>query len=115
LHQIDPSPEEASVNLGMSPARTFVTLTVPLMVGGIAGGTILTWVAIASELSLTVVLYSGPWAIMTVVMFQALEGTSAGVASAAATLLIVFTVVPLVFVHRVLRRQDLSLLRRRPR
>jgi len=47
---------------------------------------------------------------MTVVMFQALEGTSAGAASAAATLLIVFTVVPLVFVHRILRRQDISLL-----
>lgn len=110
LHQIDPSLEEASVNLGVSPVRTFFTLTVPLMLGGIAGGTILTWVAIASELSSTVVLYSGPWATMTVVMFRALEGTSAGAASAAATLLIVFTVVPLVFVHRLLRRQDVPLL-----
>jgi iron(III) transport system permease protein len=110
LHQIDPSLEEASVNLGMSPARTFFGLTVPLMLGGIAGGTILTWVTIASELSSTVVLYSGPWATMTVVMFQALEGTSAGAASAAATVLILFTVVPLVLVHRVLRRQDVALL-----
>jgi len=110
LHQIDPSLEEASINLGVSPARTFFGLTVPLMLGGIVGGTILTWVTIASELSSTVVLYSGPWATMTVVMFQALEGTSAGAASAAATLLIVVTVVPLVFVHRILRRQDISLL-----
>lgn len=110
LHQIDPSLEEASVNLGVSPARTFFTLTVPLMLGGVAGGTILTWVAIASELSSTVVLYSGPWATMTVVMFQALEGTSAGAASAAATVLILFTVVPLIFIHRVLRRQEISLL-----
>jgi iron(III) transport system permease protein len=110
LHQIDPSLEEASVNLGVSPVRTFFTLTVPLMLGGIAGGTILTWVAIASELSSTVVLYSGPWATMTVVMFRALEGTSAGAASAAATVLIVVTVVPLAFVHRLLRRQDVPLL-----
>jgi iron(III) transport system permease protein len=47
---------------------------------------------------------------MTVVMFQALEGTSAGVASAAATVLIVVTVLPLVAVHRLLRRHQSSLL-----
>jgi iron(III) transport system permease protein len=47
LHQIDPSLEEASINLGMSPLRTFLGLTVPLMLGGIVGGGILTWVTIA--------------------------------------------------------------------
>src|SRR3546814_940099 len=61
LHQIDPSLEEASINLGVSPTRTFVVLTVPLMLGGIVSGMILTWVTVASGLSATVVLYSGPW------------------------------------------------------
>src|SRR3546814_3497263 len=92
LHQIDPSLEEASINLGVSPTRTFVVLTVPLMLGGIVGGMILTWVTVGSELSATVVLYSGPWMTMTVGMFQALEGPSAGHASGAATVLIVVTV-----------------------
>ena len=110
LHQIDPSLEEASINLGVSPARTFVLLTVPLMLGGIVGGTVLTWVTVASELSATVVLYSGPWTTMTVVMFQALEGTSAGVASAAATVLILVTVLPLLLVYRLLRRHEMALL-----
>lgn len=110
LHQIDPSLEEASINLGVSPLRTFVRLTVPLMLGGIIGGMVLTWVTVASELSATVVLYSGPWTTMTVVMFQALEGTSAGVASAAATVLIVVALVPLLFVWRTLRRHEASLL-----
>src|SRR5204862_8277035 len=94
LHQIDPSLEEASINLGVSPLMTFLRLTVPLMLGGIVGGMVLTFVTVSSELSSTVVLYSGPWATMTVVMFQALEGTSAGVAAAAATVLILFTVLP---------------------
>ena len=53
-------------------------ITVPLMLGGIVGGFVLTFVTVASELSATVVLYSGPWTTMTVAMFQALEGTSAG-------------------------------------
>lgn len=109
-HQIDPSLEEASINLGLSPARTFLRLTVPLMLGGIVGGMVLTFVTIASELSSTVVLYSGAWATMTVVMFQALEGTSAGVASAAATVLILATILPLALVYRLLKRHDAALL-----
>ena len=49
-------------------------------------GVVLTWVTVASELSATVVLYSGPWRTMTVVMFQALEGSGAGIATAAAAI-----------------------------
>jgi iron(III) transport system permease protein len=47
---------------------------------------------------------------MTIVMFQALEGTSAGVASAAATVLIVVTIAPLALINRLLRRQGASLM-----
>jgi iron(III) transport system permease protein len=110
LHQIDPSLEEASINLGVPPALTFARITVPLMLGGIVGGFVLTFVTVASELSSTVVLYSGPWTTMTVTMFQALEGTSAGVAAAAATVLIICTVLPVALVYRLLRRHELSML-----
>ncbi|MBV9113749.1 MAG: iron ABC transporter permease [Hyphomicrobiales bacterium] len=110
LHQIDPSLEEASVNLGVSPVMTFARLTVPLMLGGIVGGMVLTWVTVSSELSATVVLYSGEWQTLTVVMFQALEGTGAGTAVAAASLLIVITLAPLTLVYRLLRRYEASLL-----
>jgi iron(III) transport system permease protein len=110
LHQIDPSLEEASVNLGVSPHMTFLRLTLPLMMGGVIGGMVLTWVTVASELSSTVVLYSGPWATMTVVMFQALESTGAGTASAAATVLIVVTLLPVAFVYRLLRKYELAMM-----
>jgi iron(III) transport system permease protein len=83
---------------------------VPLILGGIVGGTVLTFVTVASELSSTVVLYSGQWMTMTVTMFQALEGTSAGEATAAATILILFTVLPVALVYRLLRRYELSML-----
>jgi iron(III) transport system permease protein len=110
LHQIDPSLEEASINLGVPPALTFWRITVPLMLGGIVGGFVLTFVTVASELSATVVLYSGPWTTMTVAMFQALEGTSPGIAAAAATVLIICTLVPVALVYRLLRRHELSML-----
>ena len=109
LHQIDPSLEEASISLGVPPALTFLRVTVPLMLGGIVGGFVLTFVTVASELSATVVLYSGPWTTMTIAMFQALEGTSAGIAAAAATVLIVCTLLPVALVYRLLRRHELSM------
>jgi len=110
LHQIDPSLEEASINLGVPPALTFARITVPLMLGGIVGGLVLTFVTVASELSATVVLYSGQWSTMTIAMFQALEGTSAGIAAAAATVLIICTVLPVALVYRLLRRHELSMM-----
>jgi len=110
LHQIDVNLEEASINLGVAPMQTFLRITVPLMLGGIVGGSVLTFVTVASELSSTVVLYSGPWTTMTVAMFQALEGTSAGVAAAAATVLILFTILPVALVYRLLQRYELSML-----
>jgi iron(III) transport system permease protein len=110
LHQIDPSLEEASVSLGVSPLSTLLRLVVPLMLGGIVSGMVLTWVTVASELSSTVVLYSGPWRTLTIVMFQALEGTGAGIAVAAASLLIAITLIPVLAAYRLLRRYELSML-----
>lgn len=110
LHQIDPSLEEASISLGVSPLRTFLGLVVPLMLGGIVSGMVLTWVTVASELSSTVVLYSGPWRTLTIVMFQALEGTGAGVAVAAASVLIAITLIPVLIAYRLLRRHELAML-----
>ena len=110
LHQIDPSLEEASISLGVSPLRTFLRLIVPLMLGGIISGMVLTWVTVASELSATVVLYSGPWRTLTIVMFQALEGTGAGIAVAAASVLIGVSLIPVMLAYRLLRRYELSML-----
>ncbi len=111
VHQIEPSLEEASINLGVSPLRTFVTMTVPLMASGLVGGMILVWITAASELSSTIVLYTSRWSTMTVRMYHFLEGgEGAGSASAAAAILILFTAGPLLLVHRRLRRQDGSML-----
>ena len=108
LHQIDPSLEEASISLGRSPLQTFGRILVPLMLGGILSGFVLTWVTIASELSATVVLYSGQWRTLTVVMFQALEGGGGGIATAAASTLIIVTLVPIALLYRLVRRYELS-------
>ncbi len=109
LHQLDPSLEEASINLGVPPGQTFVRVTVRLLLAGIVSGAILTWVNIASELSSTVILYSGPWATMTVGMFQAMESRNLGMASAFASILVVSVAVPLFFVTRLFSRREVPL------
>mgnify|MGYP003339943763 FL=1 len=108
VHQIDLSLEEASISLGRSPLQTFLRVVVPLMLGGIASGIVLTWVTVASELSATVVLYSGQWRTLTVVMFQALEGGGAGLATAAASTLIAVTVLPIALLYRLVKRYELG-------
>src|SRR5690606_20053966 len=105
VHQIEPNLEEASINLGVSPMRTFVTLMVPLMAAGLMGGMVLVWITVVSELSSTIVLYSSQWTTMTVRMYQLIQGTGAGQASAAAAILILFTAVPLLLIQRRLRNQ----------
>lgn len=110
LHQLDPALEEASINLGVPPGRTFVRVTVRLLLAGIVSGAILTWVNIASELSSTVILYSGPWATMTVGMFQAMESRNLGVASAFASILVASVAGPLLFATRLFRDREVPLL-----
>lgn len=106
VHQLDPTLEEASINLGVSPTKTFATLTVPLMASGLVGGFVLVWITAASELSATIVLYTSNWATMTVVMFHAVEGTGTGLAAASAAVLILVTAIPLLLVNRRIRRQE---------
>ena len=71
----------------------------------------LVWITAASELSSTIVLYTSRWSTMTVRMYHFLEGgEGAGSASAAAAILILVTAIPLLLVHRRVRRQDATIL-----
>jgi len=102
LQQIDASIEEASINLGVPPLRSFMKVVVPVMLPGIAAGAIIMWVTTLAELSSTIVLYYGPWATMTVEIFQYMGSGDFGPASAYATILIVSVIIPLFILHRIL-------------
>jgi len=102
LQQIDASIEEASVNLGVPPMRTFARVVVPLMAPAILAGGIMTWVTTISELSSTILLYSGPYATMTVKIFSNVFSNDFGNASALAMILITATFVPLFLMYRFL-------------
>jgi iron(III) transport system permease protein len=101
LQQIDPSIEEASINLGVPPVRSFIRVVIPVMLPGIIAGAIIMWVTTLAELSSTIVLYYGPWATMTVEVFQRIGSGDFGPASAYATILIFSVLIPLFILNRV--------------
>jgi len=101
LQQIDPAVEEASINLGVPPIRSFIRVVIPVMLPGIIAGAIIMWVTTLAELSSTIVLYYGPWATMTVEVFQRIGSGDFGPASAYATILILSVLIPLFILNRV--------------
>ena len=100
LHQIDPAVEEASISLGVPPMRSFLKVVVPAMLPGIMAGAIIMWVTILAELSSTIVLYYGPWATMTVQIFQYIGSGDFGPASAYGAILIISVLLPLFLLNK---------------
>jgi iron(III) transport system permease protein len=102
LQQIDLRVEEASVSLGVPPFRTFLKVTIPLMFPAILSGAALAWMTTIGELSSSILLYSGPWATMSVAIFTEVFSNHFGTASALASILIAAAFVPLFLTYRVL-------------
>ncbi len=100
LYQLDPSLDEASISLGVSPMKTFYKVTFRLMMGGVVSGAILSWVTIISELSSTLVLRSPSWSTMTVEMYQGVVSDDLGKAAAFSSIMIISTVIPLLLATR---------------
>ncbi len=94
LHQIDPSVEEASISLGVSPLKSFAKVTARLMLPGIVSGGILTWVQTITEISATIFLYFGAWSTITVVIYRQVSSSNFGSAAAASTILLVAVFLP---------------------
>ncbi len=99
LHQIDPSVEEASISLGVSPLRSFAKVTTRLMLPGIVSGGILTWVQTITEISATIFLYFGAWSTITVVIYRQVSSSNFGSAAAASTILLVAVFIPVLCVN----------------
>lgn len=100
LYQMDPSIEEASVNLGVSPMKTFFRITAVLMLPGILSGAVLSWITCINELSSSVMLYGGRTSTIAVAIYQEVIRMSDGTAAALATILSATTVVSLLIFLR---------------
>ena len=109
LMQISLSIEEAAISLGASKLKTFITITVPMMVNGILSGAILSWVAIVTELSSGIILYNNKSITLTMSTYVAITRGNYGLAAAFAAILTVVTTISLLIYLAVSKSEDVNL------
>lgn len=100
LYQMDPFIEEASINLGVPPLKTFFTVTARMMLPGIMSGAVLSWITCINELSSSIMLYAGKTSTIAVAIYTEVVRMSDGTAAALATILTVTTVISLAIVFK---------------
>jgi iron(III) transport system permease protein len=106
VYQVDRSVEEASVNLGAPPMRTFRRIMLPLMAPGLLAGATLAFVEVINELSATIVLYSGHTVTMPIATYSQVIGGAYGTAAAMASLLVLVTAGALALFNLLGGRED---------
>ena len=100
LYQMDPYVEEASINLGVSPLKTFFTVTARMMLPGVMSGAVISWITCINELSSSIMLYSGKTSTISIAIYQEVTHMNDGPASALATILTVSSMISLLIVFR---------------
>ena len=100
LYQMDPFVEEASINLGVSPMKTFFTVTARMMLPGVLSGAVLSWITCINELSSSIMLYGPKTSTIAVAIYTEVVRMSDGTAGALATILTVTTIISLLIVFR---------------
>lgn len=103
LFNIPESIEEASISLGVSPLMTFFKVVLPAMKASLISAAILMWVTTISELSASVVVYSGGLETMPIAIFRQVDGGRLGLASAYGAALVTVILVPIFVSIKVFR------------
>jgi iron(III) transport system permease protein len=91
MRQIKPSMEEAAVNLGASPLKTFLTITLPLIMPGLIVGSLMSFITAINELSSTLILYTARTITMPVKIYVSVIDGEFGLAAAMSSILLVST------------------------
>ena len=103
LFNIPDSIEEASISLGVSPLMTFFKVILPAMKASLISAAILMWVTTISELSASVVVYTGGLETMPIAIFRQVDGGRLGLASAYGAALVSVILLPIVVAIKVFR------------
>ena len=109
LHQISGGIEEAAISLGASQMKTFFKITLPMMLAGVVSGAILSWVTIITELSTSIILYTGGTRTMTVAIYTEVVRGNYGVAAALSSILTAITVASLLLFLRMTGKKEFTL------
>lgn len=108
IGQISPSIEEAAISLGSTEAKSFVKITVPMMMAGVLSGAIMSWITLISELSSSIILYTSRTQTLTVAIYVEVIRSNFGNAAAYSTVLTVTSILSLLLFFKVSGSNDIS-------
>ena len=100
--------EEASISLGASQLKTFLRVTIPMMLPGVLSGAIMSWITLISELSSSVILYTSKTMTLTVAIYSEVIRSNFGNAAAYSTILTLTSIVSLLVFFKLSGKKDLS-------
>ncbi len=100
--QLDISLEEAAEVSGAGRLRTFMTISLPLMLKGLFVGVVMFFIMAFQEISTAIFLYRGGWETLPIgIYLNWHRGMEFGIAAAMAFLMIVITFILLLIISRV--------------
>ena len=100
--QLDVSLEEASEVSGAGKLRTFLSISLPLLVKGVLVGVVMFFIMAFQEISTAIFLYRGGWETLPIgIYLNWHRGMEFGIAAAMAFLMIVITFILLLIISRI--------------
>ena len=93
LRQVDPSIEEASVILGAGNAKTFFSVSLPIMKSALFSGLLNSFIRSMTSVSAVIFLVSVNWNLLTVSILSEIESNRLGAASAYCVALMLMVIV----------------------
>jgi iron(III) transport system permease protein len=102
LRQVDPSIEEAAVDLGADSRKTFFKITLPLMVPAFFSGLIFSFVRAMTAISAAIFLVSSSWNLMTVQIMSQVESGRLGAAAAFSVILVLLILAAMLLIRSIL-------------
>ncbi len=106
LAQVDENIEEASVNLGVPPVKTFLKVTTRMIFPGIATGGLLAWTTSVADLTCTILIYPARWKTLTVETYAQIRSDLYGPASVVGIFLLLSVMVPIFIVNLISQRRQ---------
>lgn len=103
LRQIDPSIEEAAVDLGADARITFFRITLPMIVPAYFSGLVFAFVRAMTAVSAAIFLVSSRWNLITVQIMSQVESGDLGAAAAFSVILVLIVAVAILLIRVLLR------------
>lgn len=104
LHQISPSIEEASRDLGAGPVTTFRRIVLPLVAPAFASGLVYAFVRCMTAISAVIFVVSGRWNMVTVAILGFVENSDLSQAAALCVILAAVVMVAMIVIQGAIRR-----------